>query len=79
MTDLLLAEIKALVGVHLGVHNVNEKHRLLEDLGAESADLANIIASVEEKYRIRVKESEIARLITPQDIYTLVLKYLNGI
>ena len=46
----------------------------MEDLGAESADVANIVAAVEEKYHILVKESEIARIFTPADLLQLVEK-----
>jgi len=44
----------------------------LEDLAAESADVANLIASVEEKYKITIKESEIAKIFTPNDLFKLV-------
>ncbi len=69
-------EIKILVGLQLGVRHVNEADRFMEDLGAESADLANLIAAVEEKYHIEIKESEIARIFTPADLLDLVRKRL---
>lgn len=70
-------EIKKLVGMQLGKRNVNDKDRLLEDLGAESADVANIVATAEEKYGITIKESEIAHLSTPQDLFALILKRME--
>jgi len=54
-------EIKKLVGMQLGKRNVSENSRFVEDLGAESADVANIVATVEEKYGITIKEAEIAK------------------
>ena len=72
-----IEEIKQLIEYHLGIHNVQDEDRLQEDLGAESADLANIVASIEAKYSIIVTETEIANLYTPKDIFELVLKYLN--
>ena len=72
MSEVRLEDIKRLVGLQLGVHNVGEHDRLLEDLAAESADVANLIASVEEKYKITIKESEIAKIFTPNDLFKLV-------
>ena len=74
MASGLIEEINKLVGLQLGKRNVHETDRLLEDLGAESADVANLVAAVESKYGIIVKESEIARIFTPKDIYLLILK-----
>jgi acyl carrier protein len=50
----------------------------VEDLGAESADIANLVAAAEDKYGIVVKESEIARIFTPADLFEVVQKRLNG-
>ena len=74
MTDISIEDIKELVALQLGVRAVAEQDRLMEDLGAESADVANIVAAVEEKYHIVVKESEIARIFTPTDLFELVRK-----
>ena len=72
MSEVTLEEIKRLVGLQLGARNVGEQDRFLEDLSAESADVANLIASVEEKYKITIKESEIAKIFTPKDLFDLV-------
>ncbi|MEO7841427.1 MAG: phosphopantetheine-binding protein [Anaerolineales bacterium] len=74
MTDISMEEIQKLVALQLGIRLVAEDARLVEDLGAESADVANIVAALEEKYHIVVKESEIARLFTPADLFELVRK-----
>lgn len=72
MPPVLMDDIKKLVGMQLGKRNVNENDRFMEDLGAESADIANIVATVEEKYRITIKEAEIASIFTPADLLALV-------
>ena len=72
-----IEEIKQLIEYHLGIRDVQGNDRLQEDLDAESADLANIIASIEAKYSIMVTETEIANLYTPKDIFKLVLKHLH--
>ena len=74
MSDISIEEINELVASQLGVRVVTAQVRLMEDLGAESADVANIVAAVEEKYHIVVKESEIARIFTPADLLALVEK-----
>lgn len=69
-----LEDINKLVGLQLGRRNVQAGDRLVEDLGAESADVANIVATVEEKYGISIKEAEIARIFTPADLFDLIQK-----
>lgn len=73
MDRITLDEINKLVGLQLGKRGVNETDRLVEDLGAESADVANLVAAAESKYGIMIKESEIARIFTPLELYHLVL------
>jgi len=72
MTDVSMDEIKRLVSLQLGVREVYDDSLLAEDLSAESADVANIVAVLEEKYQIRVKETEIAKIQTPADLFELV-------
>ena len=70
-------QILKLVELQLGKRGVQNTDRLVEDLGAESADVANLIAATEEKYGIVVKESEIARIFTSADLFALVQNHLN--
>lgn len=74
MTNVSMEDIKSLVGLQLGARVVGDHDQLVEDLGAESADVANLVAAVEEKYHIIVKESEIAKIFTPADLFELVSK-----
>jgi acyl carrier protein len=74
MTNVLLDDIKKLVSLQLGKREIRGQDRFLEDLGAESADVANIVAAAEGKYQITVKESEIAKIRTPADLFELVRK-----
>jgi acyl carrier protein len=77
MADVKLEDIKRLVGLQLGTRQIGEHDRFLEDLAAESADVANIIAVVEEKYKITIRESEIAKIFTPNDLFELVKNRLG--
>lgn len=72
MTNVSIDEINKLVSLQLGVRDVTADALLVEELGAESADVVNIIAVLEEKYQIVVKESEIAKIQRPADLFALV-------
>lgn len=72
MPTVSMDEIRKLVGLQLGKRIVNKNDRFVEDLGAESADVANIVATVEEKYGITIKEAEISAIFTPADLLALV-------
>jgi acyl carrier protein len=67
-----IEDIQTLVGLQLGRRKVSGQDRLLEDLGAESADIVNIIATVEDKYRISLEEADISMVRTVRDLYDLI-------
>lgn len=66
-----MAEIQSLIADQLGVDEseVTASARIVEDLGAESSDIANIVAAVQDKYDIEVPESEIENFVTVQDVF----------
>lgn len=76
MTNVSMGDIKKLVSLQLGVREFNDDSLLVEDLSAESADVANIVAALEEKYQITVTEPEIAKIRTPADLLELVNRKL---
>lgn len=78
MTNVSMEDINKLVSLQLGIRGVTETSLLVEELGAESADVVNIVAVLEERYQIVVKESEIARIQTPADLFALVKMKLDG-
>jgi len=69
-------EIQKLVGLQLGRHKVAPSDRLAEDLDAESADLVNMIATLEEKYNILIAEEEIPAIRSVSDLCDLVNRHL---
>ena len=77
MVIVSLEEIKRLVGLQLGIKNVQGDDLFVENLGAESADLVNIVALVEEKYQIVIKESEMAHIRTSSDLLSVVQSHLQ--
>lgn len=76
MADISMVEIKKLVSLQLGTRDIRDDSLLVEDLGAESADVANLVAALEEKYQVTVKESEMAKIRTPADLLELVNRHL---
>jgi len=77
MQSVTQDEILKMVELQLGKRGIQWHDRLVENLGAESADVANLVAAAEEKYDIAIKESEIARIFTPQDLFEIIQKRLN--
>jgi len=69
--SLSIDEIKDLVRVQLGLKQVKSEDRIIEDLGAESADIVNIIAALEDKFQIRIDEEEIGDIRTVEDLFVL--------
>ena len=65
-------DIRSLVCLQLGLARVGEEDHLVSDLGAESADVVNLIAAVEDKYDVEIAEDEIPDLNTVRDLYERV-------
>lgn len=70
-------EILELVAVQLGARQVTSGDRLVEELGAESADLLNLVATLEDRFGIEIEEEEIPRLSTVADVHDLVERRLG--
>ena len=58
-----LAGLKTLVGLQLGHAEIDESAHFVEELGAESADILNIILAVEDKYGIHITDSEMSKFV----------------
>lgn len=64
--------IRKTVGLVLGRRNVAASDRLIEDLRAESADILNVIVTIEEEYGITIDETSVPSIRTVADLYDLV-------
>ena len=69
-----LDEISRTVGLVLGRRQVTGDQRLVEDLGAESADLLNVMVTLEQKYDVRIDETEMTNVATVRDLYEILVK-----
>lgn len=76
--DVTVGEICKLVAVQLGRRKVAADARLVEDLGAESLDLVNVVARIEERFGVAIDETELAELRTVSDLYERVCAGVGG-
>ena len=76
--DLTIDAICKLVALQLGRRRVAADARLVEDLGAVSLDLVNLIARIEERYGLTVDETELAEIRTVSDLYERVRTGVGG-
>ena len=72
MTTIPLNEITTIIGLQLGIRQVNGADHILQDLAAESIDIVNIIATIEEKYNIIISETALAAIGTVAELHQLV-------
>jgi acyl carrier protein len=72
-------EIKTLVGLQLGVKGVDQDDRIVETLGAESADVMNIVVAIEDKYQILIDEGDLAQVHTVADLFRLVQRLQSSL
>lgn len=68
-----LEEIARLTRVQLGVRTLDPDAALVEDLRAESADLLNLVAVVEERFGVTIPEEKIPKLRTARELFHFVM------
>lgn len=64
-----IEDIERMVALQLGRRSVAREHRIIEDLGAESIDVVNIVASVEDRYQITIEEVALLDIRTVKDLF----------
>lgn len=69
-----LEDVCRTVGLVLGRRSARGDDRLLEDLGAESIDVLNVMVTLEEKYGVSIDEAAMAGVSTVRDLHELVSK-----
>jgi len=68
-----LADIRRLVADELRLREVPENALIIEELGAESIDVMNIVAAIEERYGVTIRESDLPDLRTPAALFERIL------
>ncbi len=69
-----LDAVRRTVARVLGQRDPNPDDRLVEDLGAQSIDLLNIVVTLEEEFRVSIDEAATGGVSTVRDLYDLVLR-----
>ncbi len=69
-------EIITVVKLQLGLKEVQAEQHLMQELGAESADVVNIVATIEEKYDIFISEESLIDICSITDLYNLTKSLL---
>ncbi len=70
--SITIEEVIRIISLHLGNRNVASEDRFLEDLGAESLDVMNMVIAIEDKYGVVIKDAEIPELQTPATLFQFV-------
>lgn len=75
----MLEEIKEIILEQLDVNEkeLNENTRIVEDLGADSLDVVEILNTVENKYNIEILKEDISKIHTIKDIKEYIEKRKN--
>ncbi len=56
----------------LSADEITADSRIVEDLGAESADIANIMAAAEDRLGIKIEEDKIQQIEKVSDLYAVL-------
>lgn len=70
--EVTLDAVRRLVARQLGRRRVEAGQRLVEDLGAQSVDVVNVIAALEERYAVTIPEGDLPDLETVEDLHRRV-------
>jgi len=67
-----------MVRLQLGRPEVKADDRIVEDLGAESMDIVNIVAALEERFGLAIDEAALPEIRSVRDLAELVARGRNG-
>ena len=71
-------EIRNLVGRQLGLRDVRLEDDIAADLGAVSADIINIVAALEDLYKVVIGEEELPDIRTVEQLHRLVCERVEA-
>ncbi len=66
----MFEEIKVIIAKQLRIkpEEIKNTDRLVEDLGADSLELAEVLMTIEDKHGIYISDEDVAKIKTVQDI-----------
>ncbi len=70
----MLEKVKNLLASQLGIKpdRITEKSRILEDLGADSLDLVELLMTLEDEFNVTVSDEDALKLKTVADIVRII-------
>ena len=68
----ILEKVALIINEKLSVKEVKEELRFVEDLGADSLDLLEIVMAVEDAFQIKIPDEDLAKLKTVGDAVSYV-------
>ena len=71
---MVLDKIKSLLSSQLGIkeERIQLKSRILEDLGADSLDLVELLMTLEDEFHVSISDEESIKLKTVEDIVKVI-------
>lgn len=71
---MILDKIKSLLSSQLGIkeERIQLKSRILEDLGADSLDLVELLMTLETEFHVTIPDEEAIKLKTVEDIVKVI-------
>lgn len=71
---MVLNKIKSLLSSQLGIkeERIQLKSRILEDLGADSLDLVELLMTLEDEFHVSISDEEAIKLKTVEDIVKVI-------
>jgi acyl carrier protein len=69
-----LQEIRKIVAEHLELEpdELSDTSMLIEDHGADSLSLIDILAAVEKEFSVSIDQSDLTRMVNVKSVYTVV-------
>lgn len=71
---MVLDKVRSLLSSQLGIkeERIQLKSRILEDLGADSLDLVELLMTLEDEFNVTVSDEEAVKLKTVEDIVKII-------
>lgn len=60
--------------LNISLEKVQPQSRIVEDLGADSLDIVELLMSLEDEFGISVSDEQAQQMLTIQDIENVILK-----
>ena len=66
--------VKEIIAEELGIDSaeIDEDSRLMEDLGADSLEIVDMLMAIEENFGVTVSDEEAMTLVTVRDVAELI-------